>query len=673
VFLYPHNIGFIVKRIATVPFARSSHFGNMEGSGPPLPHFPPQQHACSNEAEYGKPKIVRMPEPIAFPLSLMFLNILKSAYKVKTVMNPKSSPFFEHQRWCLNISILYGLIVACFLVLVPSISAQGLPYVFEKNVMIPMRDGTRLAANIYKPKTDGPFPVILLRTPYGKPGEQWGEAKRYTAAGIAMVAQDCRGRGDSGGKWDPFRYDPEDGFDTQEWVGSQSWTNGKIGTSGGSYVGWTQWASVTKGSKYLKTMVPVVPFGNVFSEIAYDGGAYQLALLMGWGASVGGVAMGPEALQKAYGFLPLRDFGDQFNPKVSYLNDWVEHHRYDDYWAQRGMGYEYSEVSVPILNIGGWFDIFSKTTIDLVDQVRASSKNKLARRNQFVVIGPWGHGPGVRKTGQIDFGEEAQLNLGKLQMDWFQYWLQDRETGIEDWPPYYLFVMGSNQWRGENEWPLKRTQWTSYYLHGDGAAGAIDSDGFLNTEMPGTESTDVYTYDGDDPVPTTGGNNLVGAPIGPMDQTEVEKRPDVLTYTTAPLEEAVEVTGPVSLTLFAASSARDTDFTAKLVDVHPGGKAFNLSDGIVRARFRHGMDEAKLIEPGSIVEYKLDLWVTSNVFLQGHRIRLEVSSSNYPRFDRNPNSGLPFGSDVALLPAHQTIYHDVDHPSHLVLPVIPAL
>ena len=602
----------------------------------------------------------------------MFLNILKCASKFKGVMKLQASFPLPFRFSFLYPNAFSGIFFSFLLSSLPPVFAEDVPYLFEKDVMIPMRDGTRLAANIYKPNAKGAFPVILMRTPYGKPGEQWGEATRYTVAGFAMVVQDCRGRGLSEGEWDPFRHDPDDGFDTQEWVGGQSWCNGKIGTSGGSYVGWTQWASVAQGSSYLKTMVPTVPFGNVFNELAYDGGAYQLALLMGWGAAVGGVAMGPEDMAKAYAFLPLREFGNQFKPKVTYLNDWIKHHRYDDYWRGRGMGYDFSKVKVPVLNIGGWFDIFSKATIDLVDQVRASSDDKLARRNQFVVMGPWAHGPGGRKTGQLDFGESARLDPAQLQMEWFQYWLRDKETGVEDWPPYYLFVMGSNQWRAENEWPLRRTQWTSFYLHSDGRAGSVSSDGLLDTQMPGTESSDVYTYHGDHPVPTTGGNNLVGAPIGPMDQNEVEKRPDVLTYTTPPLEESIEVTGPVKMTLFAASSARDTDFTAKLVDVHPDGKAYNLCDGIVRARFRNGMDQAMLIEPGSIVEYELDLWVTSNVFLRGHRIRLEVSSSNFPRYDRNPNSGLPFGTDVKLLPAHQTIYHDAAHPSNLKLPVIPS-
>jgi len=599
------------------------------------------------------------------------LNIHNDADKVKIVMPPINRYSFRVPAMSMTAFMFSCLWVSGLMLGSLTATSQDLEYRVEQNVMIPMRDGILLASNIYQPRAEGSYPVILLRTPYGKPGASWGEAKRYTEAGFIMVAQDCRGRGDSEGEWDPFRHDPDDGFDTQEWIGQQSWCNGCIGTSGGSYVGWTQWASVTKGSPYLKTMVPIVPFGNVFSEIAYDGGAFQLALLMGWGAGVGGVALNPEKLQDAYSFLPLREFGNQFEPGVKYLNDWVAHHSYDDYWAKRGMGYAYDKVKVPILNIGGWYDIFSKTTIELVDKVRENSEDRMARRNQFVVMGPWGHGPGVRKVGDLDFGEQAQLNLGQLQLEWFQYWLQNVNSGVEDWPPYYLFVMGSNTWRAENEWPLKRTRWTSYYLHSDGAAGAVDSDGVLSLEKPGVESSDVFTYNGDNPVPTGGGNNLVGAPIGPRDQSDIEKRSDVLTYTTQPLTEPIEVIGPVRMTLFAASSARDTDFTAKLVDVHPDGKAYNLCDGIVRARYRNGMDNQRLIEPGKIIEYEMDLWVTSNVFLEGHRIRLEVSSSNYPRFDRNPNTGLPFGTDTELLEAHQTIYHDAVRPSHLILPVIP--
>lgn len=534
-----------------------------------------------------------------------------------------------------------------------------------------MRDQTKLAANVYRPKGEGRFPVILMRTPYGKPDEKWGDAKRYTAAGYALVAEDCRGRGKSEGQWDPFRYDPEDGFDTQEWVGKQSWCNGEIGTTGGSYVGWTQWASAPRASHFLKCMVPVVPFGDVFDDIAYPGGAFQLGLQMGWGTGVGGVQLSPEKLQAAYRHLPLRSFADQFDTKVFFLADWVAHNSYDDYWKQRGIQHAYRDVTVPILNVGGWYDIFSKTTIDLVKHVREESRDRAMRRNQFVVMGPWTHGVGTQKAGQLDFGPEAKLDLGKLQFQWFEYWLKGHDTGVQDWPAYYIFVMGENRWRGESEWPLKRTHFTEVYLHGTSGANSSQGAGKLSLDKPAVERADTFTYDANNPVPSTGGNNLVGATAGPYDQTKIEEREDVLVYSTAPLDKPIEVTGPVKLVLHAASSARDTDFTAKLVDVYPDGKAYNLCDGIIRARFREGTDRPKLLEPGTIERYEIDLWVTSNVFQTGHRVRVEVSSSNFPRFDRNPNSGLPFGTDTELLTAKQTIYHDAEHPSHLLLPVIP--
>lgn len=544
------------------------------------------------------------------------------------------------------------------------------PFLFDANVMVPMRDGVKLAANIWRPKAEGRYPVILLRTPYGKMAEKWDEVKHYTAAGYVMVTQDCRGRGKSEGTWDPFRYDVEDGFDTQEWVGQQPWCNGEIGTGGGSYVGWTQWAPAANASKYLKAMVPVVPFDNAY-DIAYTGGAFQLALLMGWGAAVGGVTVSPEKLPGVFRHLPLNTFGNQFDKPVSYLNDWVAHPTYDDYWRQRSIQHRYADVTVPILNIGGWYDIFSKATLEMSAQVRASSRNREVRRNQFVVMGPWAHGVGGRKTGELDFGDNAKFSVAEWQFKWFEYWLKGRETGVQDWPACYLFVMGENRWRAENEWPLKRTRYTSYYLHSGGQANSLDGDGSLDTTAPQAEKADAFTYDGDNPVPTTGGNNLIGASAGPYDQTPVERRNDVLVYSTAPLEQDVEVTGPVKLILHAASSAPDTDFTAKLVDVHPDGKAYNLCDGIIRARYRKGMEQSELLTPGNAERFEIDLWVTSNLFQRGHRIRLEVASSNFPRFDRNPNSGKPFGTDTELLSAKQTVLHDAEHPSQLVLPIIP--
>ncbi len=563
------------------------------------------------------------------------------------------------------------VVVATFWLLNAPAFGQDDTIVFESNVMIPMRDGTHLAANIFRPKGDGAFPTILSRTPYGKGAKNHGMGRLYARQGYAMVLQDCRGRGDSEGLWDPFRYDADDGFDTQQWVGQQPWCNGKIGTAGGSYVGWTQWASAPKGSPYVKAMAPVVPFCEAYDD-AYYGGAFQLALMMNWGAGVGGARPAPDRIAEAFRFLPLNRYDDQLDKEVFYLEDWVRHSVYDDYWKLRGMGRQaFKDIKVPVLNIGGWYDIFSKTTLDMVVRVRSESSDRAVRRNQFAVMGPWTHGVGSRKVGALDFGESANLNIGELQMKWFDYWLRGKETGVQNWPAFQIFVMGENQWRGESEWPLARTQYTPYYLMSKGHAAKINGDGLLSRTEPGHSENDRFVYDPNDPAPTVGGNNLGGAPAGPYDQTAVEQRPDVMVYSSAPLTQPLEVTGPVKMVLFASSSAKDTDFTAKLVDVHPDGKAYNLCDGILRGRWRHSHSRPDPIEPGKVHRYEIDLWVTSNLFRPGHRIRVEISSSNFPRFDRNPNSGLPFGTDTKLLTATQSIFHDADHASHILLPVIP--
>ena len=571
---------------------------------------------------------------------------------------------------CFNII----LILAVFILVVNAPAfCEEQNYTFQKNVMIPMRDGIRLAANIFTPKGDGEkYPVILVRSPYGKSDEKHGGGIKYASNGYVYVIQDCRGKGDSEGVWEPFRYDQEDGFDTQEWIGQQPWCNGKIGTSGGSYVGWTQWASAPNSSKYLKAMAPKVPFTNAYN-IMYTGGAYQLSLSNGWGVGVSGE---PADLSKvnwdvAWKKLPLNRWEEQFGIEVFYLRDWVKHNTYDEYWKQHGIDDQYSDITVPILNMGGWYDIFSRDTLEQVTRVRHESKNPYIRRNQFCIIGPWKHGIDQTKCGELDFGEAARIGVSDFEFKWNEYWLKDKITGVEDWPAYYLFVMGANKWRGEHEWPLARTEYTKVYLHSDGNANTLNGDGVLSKEAPQSEKADNYTYDPENPVPTHGGNNLFGVSSGPYDQSEIEKRRDVLVYTSDKLEEAVEVTGPVKLVLYASSDAKDTDFTGKLIDVHPDGKAYNLCEGIIRARFRNSKTELELIEPGKIYKYEIDMWVTSNLFKAGHKIRLEISSSNFPRFDRNPNSGKTFANDTETQLAHQIIHHSTVNPSHLVLPVIP--
>jgi len=543
---------------------------------------------------------------------------------------------------------------------------------FLKNVMVPMRDGTRLAANVFLPSEKGAFPVILTRTPYGKGGEKAALGAGMRRLGYAVVSQDCRGRGDSEGKWDPFRYDVQDGQDTLKWVIAQPWCNGRIGTAGGSYVGWTQWALAPGAPPQLKAMVPMVPFAEAYPHAAYPGGAFQLALCFGWGAGVGGIRADANRLRKAFEFLPLNRWDEQFDRRAPYLRDWIAHSTYDAYWRRRGVPGRYKDIAAPILNIGGWYDIFSKPVIEMIERVRHESKSRLARRNQCVVVGPWAHGPAKRRLGELDFGPEAELNVMELQLKWFEYWLKGKETGVEDWPPLLLFVMGENKWRPACQWPPRGVKFVSYYLASGGKANSLGGDGRLALRPPeGQTPPDRFVYDPNRPVPTHGGNNLAALPSGPFDQTEIEKRSDVLVYTTPPLEEPVCVIGPVRLVLHAASTAPDTDFTVKLADVHPDGRAFNLCDGILRARFRRSNVKPSLIRPGKTYRYEIEAGVTANLFKKGHRIRIEVSSSNFPRFDRNANSGLPLGTDTKLLKATQTVYHDRARPSRLVLPVAP--
>jgi hypothetical protein len=363
-----------------------------------------------------------------------------------------------------------------------------------------------------------------------------------------------------------------------------------------------------------------------------------------------------------------------------YYDDWLAHPDDDDYWQQWSIERQHSKVAAPAYHLGGWYDLFLGGTLRNYISMRHNAGTQESRRGQKLIIGPWAHGSSPSNlVGDMDFGvlsSPDSLDLNGIQLRWFDYWLKGKDNGIMREPPVKIFVMGDNVWRDENEWPLARAQYTSYYFHSKEGANTLRGDGVLTTEAPDSEPTDVYLYDPRHPVPTLGGANMLpGAALhalhGPKDQRPVEARSDVLVYSTSPLQDDVEVTGPVTVTLFAASSALDTDFTAKLVDVHPDGYAQNLADGIIRARYRESRIEAKLLEPGKIYEYIIDLWATSNVFKAGHRIRVEISSSNFPRFDRNPNTGHAFGEDAELLPATQTVFHDVAHASHVVLPIVP--
>ena len=383
--------------------------------------------------------------------------------------------------------------------------------------------------------------------------------------------------------------------------------------------------------------------------------------------------------------MPVATADEAAHHQTPHYRDWLAHPTRDGYWDGISLETDYNKVSVPILSVDGWYDIFLRGALQDDVQVRKVGA-PAARSGKRLVVGPWAHSTGNRVAltngraggappNPMDFGDDAVVDFNMVYLRWFDHWLKGIDNGVGTDAPVQIFVMGENRWRNENEWPLARTKYTNYYIRSGGRANSASGDGVLSPEPPKGSGTDSFSYNPADPVPSMGGNVCCSdVPAGPWDQRSVERRDDVLVYTTPEMKEPMEITGPIAMKLFAATSARDTDWTAKLVDVHPDGFAQNIQSGIVRARYRDGAGAGKSaqpIEPGKVYEYTIDLWATSHVVLPGHRLRLEVSSSDFPRFDRNLNSGADPGTDTQMVIARQTIYHDARHPSHVVLPLIP--
>ena len=546
------------------------------------------------------------------------------------------------------------------------------------DVNVPMRDGVNLSADIYLPRACGRFPTVLMRTPYSNNSDQMIEkGRRLANSGYACVIQDCRGRWDSDGEYYPFQ-EGADGYDTQEWIGGQGWSDGKIGMAGGSYLGLVQWQSAPHRSEFLTCMVPRVICCDFFSGLVYPGGAFQLNVLMTWGMrTTGRTAQSIEYHNwtEAFRALPLVETDEHAGRTLPFWKDWIRHATYDDYWAETDVEGRWGDIAAPAFNMGGWYDLYASQAFVNFNGLRLNGGTPEARQSKLIV-GPWPHALSVSgRTGDIDFGAPSVVDLESLELRWFDHWLKGMDNGILDEPPLRLFIMGINQWRDEHEWPLARTSWETWYLHSGGRANSLLGDGCLSPEPPAEEQPDHFVYDPRYPVQTLGGNNCCSphiVPWGPYDHRAVEMRHDVLCYTSAPLQAGMEVTGPIRVVLYAATSATDTDWTAKLVDVNSGGYAMNLCDGIVRARYRESRTDPTLLEPHKVYRFDIDLGVTGFVFGKGHCVRVEVSSSNFPRFDRNPNTGHPFGLDAEMEPARQTVHHARSFPSHIVLPVIPA-
>jgi len=541
-----------------------------------------------------------------------------------------------------------------------------------------MRDGVVLYADVYRPRAEGRYPTLVVRTPYGVQRDGVHESMiKFAQRGYAVVVQDVRGRYESQGDWVPFRSEARDGYDTIEWAARQPWSNGKVAMQGGSYLGHVQWRAATSAPPGLLAIFPEVASTNIYGNWITHGGAFRLSFNYGWG-----VVRMPNRIM-----LPQYWHTESFAPPelqydavlknlplatldlasggyaVGHYRDWIAHPGYDRYWKTINDEEHFSEVNVPVHTSGGWFDIFLGGTINGFSGVRKQGATEKARRETRMIIGAWGHGPS-RKYGDVDFGPDAARVMFERELRWFDHYLKDVNNGIDREPPVEIFYMGVNKWKLEQDWPLPGTRFTPFYL---GSRGVL-------VEQPSKiAERDEYTYDPNNPVPTVGGNNCCGTPTiaGPRDQRTIESRKDVLGYSSAPLDSPLAIAGPVKLKLFASTDGRDTDWVAKLVDVYPDGSAMNIAEGILRARYRKGTQNEELLNPGEVYEFDVDLIATANVFLPGHRIRVDITSSNFPQFDRNPNTGAPFGSSARVRIARQAVFHGPGKGSHILLPVVP--
>lgn len=560
------------------------------------------------------------------------------------------------------------MILAACAILLPAVATAAI--VQHLHVRIPMRDGVDLAANIFLPADSGRFPAILVRTPYNKGDELAGTFRIFVDHGYSIVVEDVRGRYESGGVFDPLAQEPQDGDDTLNWIARQPWSDGKIGMIGGSYLGIAQWKAALMNNPHLKAISPVVSGDDDYRDRFYSpGGAFQIGHRLLWMAENLRLPQftAPEFDQYVRVF-PLRraDLAATGRRWETYQKA-LDHPAYDAFWRAASIRAHISQIHVPVFSVGGWYDSFVE------GDLAAFSALERMSGVHHIMIGPWPHNMAIRFPG-VDFGPDSGAPVRRMQLEWFDQWLKSTDTSIASRPPVRIFVMGVNRWRDEHEWPLARAKPTPLYFSGKGLANTLAGDGSLAALPPVKAPPDRFEFDPHNPVPTAGGAvccNPKVFPWGPMDQRAVERRPDVLVFTSPPLKQDLEVTGPVKVVLYAASSAPDTDFTAKLVDVSPDGAARNLTDGILRLRYRDSLENPRLGRPGEIYKLAIDAGATSNVFLKGHRVRVEISSSNFPRFDRNPNTGRSIADETVLRKADQAVYHDRARPSHVLLPVIP--
>ena len=530
----------------------------------------------------------------------------------------------------------------------------------EKDLMVPMRDGTRLATDVYRPLgLEGPFPVVLMRLPYNK-DSHLPPARFFASHGYAVVVQDARGKFKSEGEYRVYNGDVTDSWDTIEWSATQPWSTGKVGTYGCSYLGENQIIAAAQRHPAHMAALPKAAGGIVgtaggrhtyFGTL--EGGAFGLSAGYGWFPRVAGPS-------KGFALPPQVDIATQLEslPVLSMVErtgrpswDWDQFFVRpldDPYWTEIGYASDDDRFDVPALHVNSWYDLGVGETLLLFDLMRRNGESPRAQEGQYVIISPTGHCQSERAgehtmVGDRDYGD-ARLDYFRIYLDWFDHWLKDADNGITDMPHVQVYVMGSNEWASFDQWPPPGTRFQRLHLRSDGGANDPDGGGRLTWDAPvGAETPDRYSYDPGDPVPSRGGSVCcTGNPDdqpGSFDQSDIEERDDVLVYTSEVLDEPLAIIGPIDAVLHVSSSARDTDFTVKLLDVDPQGRSWNIQEAILRARYREGFDRKVFMEEGEVYELRFNVHATAYEFQPGHRIRVQISSSNFPRFDRNLNTG----------------------------------
>ncbi len=568
----------------------------------------------------------------------------------------------------------------------------------DRDIPMKMRDGVTLRADVFRPDDKEKHPAIIVRTPYNKTRSGTSDFLSpidAAFAGYAVVIQDTRGRFASEGEFSVGRSEGQDGYDTVENIAAESWCDGHVGMVGASYLGRNQWDAALEAPPHLKAIAPHVIGAGYMSESGMSG-VKELETGISWfatmaldmiekmakqGKDVSGMSdqvhYAMTHFEEVCNFLPLKDIPyfkfeglqEGFMRRFSDENLKGKKTEEELLWA-------YDKIQVPCLQSAGWYDMSVAHIFLNFFKMKEKGGSPMSRQGQHIIMGPWVHGSRLHNfIGALNFGAYGS-GAGAFMISRHLAFFDKYLRGIESkyLVPIRYFVMGRNRWKNADNWPLPETQWQRFYLHSRGHANTSGGDGVLSREELGGESPDIYVYNPLDPVPTRGGriNPDLNQAAGPQDQSVIEKRNDVLCFSTAELKEEMEVTGPLKIHLFASTSAVDTDFFVKMVDVYPNGLAINVAEGAIRARYRKSILQPQQVVPGEINEYMIDLASTSNVFAKGHRIRIDITSSNFPRFDRNMNTGNPFGEDAAGIPAMQTIFHQPGQASYIELPVIPG-